>query len=167
MKPAADLTRRDDATAAQHDAAFMSLALEAARRAGLAGQPPVGACVVRDGRAIATRANSVIADLDVTAHAEIAAIRAACHAEGTISLANCEMYTTVEPCPMCLAACHYAGIRRVVYGASLDDMQAITGRELINVTDDMAWARGIQRAGGCLRAESLALLQQWAAATRR
>jgi tRNA(Arg) A34 adenosine deaminase TadA len=165
--PAAHGTRRDDAAAAQRDATFMSLALEAARRAGLAGQPPVGACVVHAGRALATRANSVIADLDVTAHAEVAAIRAACRAERTISLADCEMYTTVEPCPMCLAACHYAGIRRVVYAASLEDMQAITGRELINVTDETTWARGIQRAGGCLRAESLALLQQWPAATRR
>jgi tRNA(adenine34) deaminase len=139
----------------------MRLALEAARRAGLAGQPPVGACVSRSGQMIATGANAVVAELDVTAHAEIIAIRAACRELRSLDLAGCDLHTTVQPCPMCLAACHYAGVRRVVYGASLADMHAVTGRELMNDADYRTLAPGMCLTAGCLRSESVALLQDW------
>lgn len=154
-------------SAAARDAAFMARAIEAARRAGLSGQPPVGACIVRDGQIIATGSNAVVAETDPTAHAEIVAIRAACRAARRLDLDGGEMYCTVQPCPMCLAACHYAGIRRIVYGASLADMQAVTRRELMTVADPAALAPGIQISGGCLREESLALLRQWAASGAR
>jgi tRNA(adenine34) deaminase len=154
-------------SAAARDAAFMARALDAARRAGLAGQPPVGACIVRNGEVLATAANAVIAETDPTAHAEVAAIRAACRASRRVDLDDCEIFSTVQPCPMCLAACHYAGIRRLVYGASLADMQAVTHRELTTVSDPATIAPHIAISGGCLREESLALLRQWAAGSVR
>lgn len=144
------------------DERHMRRALEAARRTLLAGGPPVGACIVRDGQPIATAGNEVIAALDVTAHAEIAAIRAACRSTRSIDLSGCELFTTVEPCPMCLAACHYAGIGRIVFAATLADFAAITGRELCGAS----WPPPPMR-GGCLREESLALLQSWAPARAR
>lgn len=144
------------------DAVFMGRALELARRAGLTGQAPVGACIVRNGQVIASGANAVVAELDVTAHAEVVAIRAACRAARLLDLSDCEMYTTVQPCPMCLTACHYAHIRRVVYAVSLAEMHAITGRELLMPGDYAALAPQITLRGGCRREQALLLLRQWA-----
>jgi guanine deaminase len=142
----------------------MRVALAAARRAALAGGPPIGACLVRDGAVLATAANAVVADLDPTAHAEIMAIRAACRQARTLDLSGCELYTTVEPCPMCRAAGHYARLGRIVFAASLEDLDALTGSEL--VARPAAGAPGPVSAGGCLREESLALLREWAGRRR-
>jgi tRNA(Arg) A34 adenosine deaminase TadA len=139
----------------------MRLALEAARRAGLAGEPPIGACLVRDGQVLATASNTVISALDITAHAEINLIRAACRKQRSLDLSGCELFATVEPCPMCLAASHYARIGRIVFGASLEDLHALTGAEMLGGTR-VAPAGGPVLGGGCLRGESLALLQAWA-----
>ena len=142
------------------DEAHMRLALEAARRAGLAGEPPIGACLVRGGKVIATASNCVISSLDITAHAEIALIREACRRERTLEFAGCDLYVTVEPCPMCYAASHYARIGRIVYGASLGDLQALTGTELTGARRPEG--AGPALSGGLLREESLALLRRWA-----
>jgi tRNA(Arg) A34 adenosine deaminase TadA len=138
----------------------MRLALEAARRAGLAGEPPIGACLVRDGRVLGVAANSVVSALDVTAHAEINLIRDACRSERSLDLRGCELFVTVEPCSMCLAASHYARIGRVVFGATLEDLHALTGTEMVAGPRATA-AEGILASGGCLRDESLALLEAW------
>ncbi len=151
------VARPEPATCASDEDA-MRLALEAARRAGLAGEPPIGACLVRHGLVIAVASNSVVAALDPTAHAEINLIRDACRRERSLDLAGCELFATVEPCPMCLTASHYARIGRVVFGASLEDLHALTGSELLagpRLPD------GIVSKSGCLRDESLALLQAW------
>lgn len=140
------------------DEAHMRRALEAARRAGLAGEPPIGAALVRDGEVLATASNCVISQLDITAHAEIMLIREACRRARTLDLSGCTLYASVEPCPMCLAASHYARIARVVFGASLEDLNALTGGEML----ERPAAAGLQLSGGCLRAESLALLRGWA-----
>ncbi len=147
--------RHADAVAGT-DETFMRLALAAARRAALAGEPPIGACLVRDGTVVATAGNAVISELDITAHAEIMLIRDACRRGRTLELAGCTLYTTVEPCAMCRAASHYARIDEIVYAASLADMQALTGAEL------GAGAPGPRMRAGCLRDESLALLRAWA-----
>jgi len=144
----------------------MRRALEAARRAALAGEPPIGACLVRDGEVLAVASNCVVSELDITAHAEMTLIRDACRRGRTLDLTGCELYVTVEPCPMCLAASHYAGISRIVFGATLEDLHALTGGELL------AGPRGSQPGGpdiegGLLRAESLALLRAWAGGGRR
>ena len=140
----------------------MREALAAAQRGQLAGEPPVGACIVQDGRVIATAHTAVIAGPDPTAHAEILALRAACQHSRTPWLSGCELYVTVEPCAMCLAASHYAGIERVWFGASLGEMQAITGRELQGATPP-----GLRLTGGVLADECSALLSEWSAARRR
>ena len=142
---------------------FMRIALDAARRALLAGEPPVGACIVAGGQVLATAGNGVIGDLDITAHAEIRAIRAACRQRRAITLEKCQLYATVEPCIMCQGACHYAGIATVVFGATLDDMHRVTGTELAWTVPEFAnQAHGTEVVGNCLREESLALLDEWA-----
>ena len=97
----------------------MDLALAEARAAAVRGEVPVGAVVVAaDGRVLAQTGNRTRADHDPTAHAEIVAIRAACHALGTDRLIDCDLYVTLEPCAMCAAAISFARIRRLYYGAS-------------------------------------------------
>lgn len=76
---------------------------------------PFGAVIARDGQVIAVGHNQVIADRDPTAHAEVVAIRAACQQLSTFRLEGCELYTSCEPCPMCLGAIYWARIARVYY----------------------------------------------------
>jgi len=141
----------------------MRAALEAARRGLLAGEPPVGACIVRDGEIVVTANNGVIGELDATAHAEILAIREACRQLRSLSLTGCTLYATVEPCPMCLSACHYAGIDAVVFGAALDDMQGVTGGELGIHHDTLAQGgMTLTVTGACLADESRTLIAEWA-----
>jgi guanine deaminase len=85
---------------------------------------PFGAVVVRDGEIVAQAHNRVVADHDPTAHAEILAIRAAASALGRFDLSDCDLFTTCEPCPMCLAAIHWARLRSVRYGATREDAAA-------------------------------------------
>ena len=82
---------------------------------------PFGAVIVRNGRIVGEGVNTVTAAHDPTAHGEVNAIRAACKALGTFSLAGCELYTSCEPCPMCLAAVYWARIDAIYYGASAAD----------------------------------------------
>jgi len=82
---------------------------------------PFGAVIVRNGKIIAEAANTVTAANDPTAHAEVNAIRAAARALGTFSLAGSELYSSCEPCPMCLAAAYWARIGAIYYGASASD----------------------------------------------
>src|SRR2546423_886686 len=83
---------------------FMDQALEQARGAASAGEVPVGCVIVRAGAVIAVGANRTLADRDPTAHAEMLAIRAAAATIGSERLVNCDLYVTLEPCPMCAAA---------------------------------------------------------------
>jgi guanine deaminase len=82
---------------------------------------PFGAVIVRDDRIIGEGANSVTVSNDPTAHAEVNAIRAAARVQGTFTLAGCELYTSCEPCPMCLAAAYWAHVDAVYYGSSAAD----------------------------------------------
>jgi len=82
---------------------------------------PFAAVVVREGRIVGEGANSVTSTNDPTAHAEVNAIRAAAKALRTYTLAGCELYTSCEPCPMCLAAAYWARLNAVYYGASASD----------------------------------------------
>jgi len=85
------------------------------------GGGPFAAVIVRDGNIVGEGVNTVTATLDPTAHGEVNAIRAACKALGAFSLAGCELYTSCEPCPMCLAACYWARLDCIYYGASAAD----------------------------------------------
>ena len=82
---------------------------------------PFGAVIAREGRIVAEGVNTVTATLDPTAHAEVNAIRAAARALGSFSLAGYRLYTSCEPCPMCLTAAYWARVDGIVYGASASD----------------------------------------------
>jgi tRNA(Arg) A34 adenosine deaminase TadA len=82
---------------------------------------PFGAVVVREGKIVGEGANSVTTTNDPTAHGEVVALRAAARALGTFTLAGCELYSSCEPCPMCLAACYWARLDAVYYGACAAD----------------------------------------------
>jgi tRNA(adenine34) deaminase len=97
---------------------FMEEALAQARAAVAAGEVPIGCVIVRDGAAIARAFNRTLLDRDPTAHAEMLAIRAAAAALGSERLVDCDLYVTLEPCPMCAAAISFARIRRLYYGAA-------------------------------------------------
>jgi len=96
---------------------FMSLALAEARKAAARGEVPIGAVIVRDGVVLAADGNRTLELNDPTAHAETLAIRAACAALQSQRLPDCDLYVTLEPCPMCAAAISFARIRRLYYAA--------------------------------------------------
>lgn len=101
---------------------FMERAVELARKGMLAGDGgPFGAVLVRDGEIVGEGWNRVLSSNDPTAHGEVVAIRDACGRAGTFSLEGCEIYTTGQPCPMCLGAIYWAGIGSIFYGFSIDD----------------------------------------------
>lgn len=97
----------------------MAVALATARRAAGCGEVPVGAVVVdgKSGEILARRHNLVVAHSDPTAHAELLALRAAAKKLGAARLADCDLYVTLEPCPMCAQAIAFARIRRLYFGA--------------------------------------------------
>lgn len=99
------------------DKKFMSEALKLAKLAAKNGEVPVGAVVVKDGEVIGSSANLRETNNDATAHAEIEAIREACNKLGRWRLSDCELYVTLEPCPMCAGAIVNSRLKRVVYGA--------------------------------------------------
>lgn len=101
---------------------FMEKAVELSlenMRAGKGG--PFGAVIVRQGKIVGTGANHVTSDNDPTAHAEVVAIRDACKNLGTFQLDNCEIYTSCEPCPMCLAAIYWARPKAIYYANTRKD----------------------------------------------
>lgn len=105
---------------------YMQRAVELAEKGMTAGDGgPFGAVVVRDGKIVGEGWNRVLADNDPTAHGEITAIRDASRRLGTWCLEGCELYTTGEPCPMCLAAVYWARIDRVYFGFSVTDAAAM------------------------------------------
>ena len=97
---------------------FMQIALEEAHAAGARGEVPVGCAIVREGKVVAQAGNRVIAERDLTAHAELIAIRAASAALASERLTDCDLYVTLEPCAMCATAMSFARIRRLYFGAA-------------------------------------------------
>lgn len=90
---------------------------------------PFGACIVKDGKIVSKARNMVLLKKDPTAHAEINAIRSACLKLGTHDLSGCEIYTTCEPCPMCLSAIIWANIKVIYYANSKEDAANIGFRD--------------------------------------
>ncbi|MDQ4138184.1 MAG: nucleoside deaminase [Actinomycetota bacterium] len=116
MKP----ERGRDADDSSHLAEAIRLAVDNIA----AGGGPFGAVVVRDGEVLATGQNRVTRDNDPTAHAEVQAIRAACQAVGDFALTGAVIYSSCEPCPMCLAAAMWARVSRIVFAADRNDAAA-------------------------------------------
>ena len=108
---------------------FMRQAIDLAVENIKNGGGPFGAVIVKDGKVVATGANRVTANNDPTAHAEVSAIRAACTKLGTFDLSGCVIYTSCEPCPMCLAACLWANIEKIYFGCTLKDNESIGFRD--------------------------------------
>jgi len=146
----------------------MRVALTMAERGMAAGGPPVGACLVKDDAVVASAHNSVVGELDLTAHAEVCVLRHACRELRSLSLAGCSLYVTLQPCAMCLAACFYAGDSEIYYGAPIEAMAARTGHELSvpPATLFAGAAAAPQLHGGVLADECLALLERWPGAGR-
>ena len=142
---------------------FMSAAIDAAHNGIGEGQTPFGACVVRGDEIIAVAHNEVWKRCDSTAHAEVIAIRAACEALDTIDLSSCEIYSTCEPCPMCFAACHWAKIERIVFGASIADAKAagFSEMEISNERMKELGPSSVELAGGFMREQCASLFDIW------
>lgn len=109
----------------QYDARFMDMAAKLSLDNIDNGGGPFGAVVVRDGEIIATGVNSVTNDNDPTAHAEVNAIRHACDKLQTFRLSGCVVYSSCEPCPMCLSALYWAGVAKIYFGNTKEDAEAI------------------------------------------
>ena len=111
--------------ASADDERFMQMAIDLSVENVANGGGPFGAVIVRDGEVLATGTNRVTANNDPTAHAEVSAIRAACAKVGDFKLEGATIYTSCEPCPMCLSAIYWAGISRIFYGNTKEDAKAI------------------------------------------
>lgn len=142
---------------------FMRRAIEVAWEGINNGQTPFGAVIVKNDQLVVAEHNVVWATTDITAHAEIHAIRKACKKLNSIDLSGAVIYSTCEPCPMCFSACHWAKISYIVYGTSIADAQKIGFNEL-NISNMMLKEMGdlpIEVIGEFLRDESLKLFDKW------
>lgn len=151
------------------DREMMLLAIASARTGIAAGQAPFGAAIARAGKLIASGYNEVWKACDITAHAEIIALRAACQCIHGISLAGATVYSTTEPCPMCFSACHWAGVERIVSGATIADAARAGFRELTISNRRMRSLGGakMEIVPRFMRDECLALFEEFARANGR
>lgn len=109
---------------------WMQLAIQKAKEGVTLGQTPFGSSIVCEDKLVSCEHNIVWQSTDITAHAEIHAIRKACHNLKTIDLSNCIIYSTCEPCPMCFSAIHWARIPVIYYAASIEDAASFGFNEL-------------------------------------
>lgn len=136
---------------------WMEEALRSAQRALEAGEVPVGAVVVSGGRVVGRGWNRNISNNDPTAHAEIVALREAAAALGNHRLGGCDLFVTIEPCPMCAGAIVHARIRRLVYGA--DDPKAGAVRSAMLLLNHPRLNHQVEIVSGVLAGRSAELLQ--------
>ncbi|MBI4471118.1 MAG: tRNA adenosine(34) deaminase TadA [Acidobacteria bacterium] len=146
------------------DDEYMDLALAEARKAGAAGEVPVGAIIVADGAVIGRGFNQPISLHDPTAHAEILAMREAARSAGNYRLAGASLYCTIEPCTMCAGAMIHARIARLVFGTP--DPKAGAAGSIYNIVTDPRLNHRIAVVFGIRDTESASLLREFFA-TRR
>lgn len=144
---------------------FMRMAIARAMEGVKSGQSPFGACIVKDGQVISCEHNMVWQSTDITAHAEVTAIRKACQKLDTIDLSGSVIYSTTEPCPMCFAACHWAKISKIVYSAKIEDAQKFGFSELTVPNQEMKRLGGssLEIVPDFLRDETIVLFEAWSA----
>ena len=140
-----------------NDELWMEEALRAAQRALDAGEVPVGAVVVLDGKIVGRGWNRNLADSDPTAHAEIVALREAGANVGNHRLGKCELFATIEPCAMCAGAMVHARLKRLVYGA--DDPKAGAVHSVMEVLNHPSLNHRMEVRGGVLAGRCAELLQ--------
>ena len=141
------------------DAVFMQAALHQAEEAAAAGEIPVGAVVTIGDEIVATGQNRSIRDFDPSAHAEVVALRAACHAQGNYRLPNATLYVTLEPCAMCIGALVQARITRLVFAAY--DPKAGAAGSAVDLTESTAFNHRFEVLGGVLADDCAAVLQDF------
>ena len=142
----------------------MRVAIDMARQAGPEGEVPVGAIVVRGGEILGRGFNRPVATHDPTAHAEIAAIRAACAAVSNYRLDGATLYVTLEPCVMCAGAIVHARLARLVFGSR--DLRFGGVRSKFHLADSDVLNHRAEVVEGVLAAECVALLKDFFAARR-
>jgi len=142
---------------------FMRLAIHQAREAMQRGHPPYAACIVKDDVIIACVHNAIWEHVDPTAHAELEAIRHACKALGTLDLSDCVIYSTCEPCSMCLTACIWAKITTIIYSARMEDELnfGLSQATVPCVTMQRFLDRPINLVPDLLRNEMLDVFETW------
>jgi tRNA(adenine34) deaminase len=146
------------------DTGFMQEALEEARSAAAAGEVPIGAVIVHEGRIISRSGNRTIRDCDPTAHAEIIVLREAARVVDNYRLAGTTLYVTVEPCSMCAGAMIQARIPRLVYGA--DDPKGGAARSCFQILSNPRLNHQVEITAGVLAAECAAAIQSFFAERR-
>jgi tRNA(Arg) A34 adenosine deaminase TadA len=147
------------------DKHFMLLALKEARKnLALGHGGPFGACIVKKGNVVAVARNTVLKEKNPVCHAEINAIRKACRKLKTHCLGDCIIYSTAEPCPMCFSAIHWAGIKKIVFGASIADAKKAGFNEMAisNRAMNFAGKARIKIVSGVEAKKCRALLEEWA-----
>jgi guanine deaminase len=149
----------------KHHENFMQMAIELSEQNIKHAQGgPFGAVIVKDGMVVARSANKVVMQNDPTAHAEISAIRMACQELGTYDLEGCEIYTSCEPCPMCLGAIYWAHIGKVYYANTKQDAAAI-GFDDHAIYNELEQPMQKRKLGfiQLMRDEAQAVFKQWQA----
>ena len=146
------------------DIQFMQEALAEARAAAAAGEVPIGAVLVLDGKILARSGNRTIRDSDPTAHAEIVVLREAARLLGNYRFAGSTLYVTIEPCGMCAGAMIQARISRLVYGA--DDPKGGAVRTCFQILSDPRLNHQVEITSGVLAADCADLIQSFFAARR-
>jgi tRNA(adenine34) deaminase len=147
------------------DEYYMYLALEEAKKAAMLDEVPVGAVVVREGTVIARGHNLRELMKDSTAHAEMLAIHEACRTLGGWRLMDCDVYVTLEPCPMCAGALVNSRIRRLIYGAS--DPKAGAGGSVYNILCDTRLNHRIEVVPGVLEEKCSSVIKEYFKAKRK
>lgn len=141
------------------DRQFMKMACDLACENIDRGGGPFGAVIVKDGEVIAAAGNSVTIDNDPTAHAEVNAIRRACSLTRNFKLDGCVVYSSCEPCPMCLSALYWAGVSRIYYGNTAADA------DRINFGDDFIYKEiekpHLERAIPCIHMEGTSAIESF------
>jgi len=118
---------------------------------------------IKNGNVVACEHNVVWKTTDITAHAEINAIRVACKNLNSIDLSGCTIFSTCEPCPMCFSACHWARIAKIVYGASIADAK-IAGFHELSISNETMKELGsseVEIVFGFMREENVQLFEEW------
>lgn len=142
---------------------LMQLAIEAARMGIADGQSPFGCAIASKDKVLAVAHNTVIAATDITAHAEINALRGACREADQVHLDGCLVATTCEPCPMCMAALHWARVGTVMFGATIADAESAGFNELRVPAADVLKIGGssVRLQAGIMPDECRHLFREW------
>ncbi len=146
------------------DQEFIRLALQEARAASDAGEVPIGAIIVQNGKVIARSGNRTIRDNDPTAHAEIVVLREAARLHGNYRLADTTLYVTIEPCSMCAGAIIQARVPRLVYGA--DDPKGGAVRSCFAILSQPRLNHQVEVTSDVLAADCAAIIQSFFAERR-